>query len=158
VTTVRLLVQQGSSGRPVLEEVPAAREGDLWRLTASPGLALGAAAGDLLRVGDDHAFDVLERGRNIAVHVSAPAAGPARTELARLRATLESLGGWCDGVGWTRDRASSLSVFTVPLAASFARIEAALNAYTKAVPAGEWYYVNVYDPADDTTPLNWWLE
>src|SRR5262245_43464150 len=102
VDTVRLLVETGPSGRPVHEDVPAAREGGDWRLKASPGLAMGTAAGDLLRVGQDHAFDVLERGRNIAVHVSAPAT--ARSELAALKNKLESMGGWCDGVGWTRDR------------------------------------------------------
>jgi hypothetical protein len=156
VETVRILVEQGPSGRPVLEEVPAVREGDAWRLTASPGLAMGAAAGDLLRVAADHAFEVLERGRNIAVHVSAPV--KASPQLVKLRNTLEAMGGWCDGTGWTRDRKSSLSVFTVPFSAGFGPIEAALNEYAKAAPQGEWYYVNVYDPADDTTPLNWWLD
>lgn len=154
--TVRLLVEMGPSGRPVHEDVPAAREGDNWRLKASPGLAMGAAAGDLLRVCQDHAFDVLERGRNIAVHVSAPTT--VGSELAALGTRIESMGGWCDGMGWTVSRSSSLSVFTIPFTAGFAQIEAALNEYARAVPAGEWYYVNVYDPADDATPLNWWLE
>jgi hypothetical protein len=45
-----------------------------------------------------------------------------------------------------------------PLASGFAPIEAAMRRYQAAVPVGEWYYVNVYDPADDTTPLNWWLD
>jgi hypothetical protein len=156
VATVRLLVQIGPSGRPVHEDVPAVREGAGWRLSASPGLAMGAAAGDLLRVGPDHSFEVVERGRNIAVHVSAPASAGA--DLARLKAELESLGGWSDGVGWTRDKSSSLTVFTIPFKAGFASVEAALTRYRSAVPAGEWYYVNVYDPADDTTPLNWWLD
>ncbi|MBE1461641.1 DUF4265 domain-containing protein [Kibdelosporangium phytohabitans] len=156
MTTVRILVEIGLSGQPVHEDVPAVQEGAQWRLTASPGLAMGAAAGDLLRVGPDGSFDVTERGGNIAVHVSAPAS--ARGELNRLRADVEMLGGNCDGVGWTRNRTSSLSVFTLPLAAGFAHIEAAMNRYVSAVPAGEWYYVNVYDPTDDTRPLNWWLD
>jgi hypothetical protein len=46
----------------------------------------------------------------------------------------------------------------IPLASGFAPIEAAMRRYQAAVPVGEWYYVNVYDPADDTTPLNWWLD
>ncbi|HEV8556113.1 MAG TPA: DUF4265 domain-containing protein [Actinophytocola sp.] len=153
--TVRLLVAIGPSGRPVHEDVLAEPEGRRWRLAASPGLAMGAAAGDLLRVHDDNSFEVVERGGNIAVHVSAPSTADA--EVDRLKGTLESLGGWCDGKGWTRDR-SSLTVFTIPFRAGFAAIESALNAYLGRVPAGEWYYVNVYDPADDSTPLNWWLE
>jgi len=156
VDTVRLLVETGPSGRPVHEDVPAAREGDNWRLKASPGLAMGAAAGDLLHVGQNYAFDVLERGRNIAIHVSAPAT--AGNELTTLQTKIESMGGWCDGVGWTRDRNSSLTVFTIPFRAGFPQIEATLNNYVATVPTGEWYYVNVYDPTDDTTPLNWWLE
>lgn len=116
---------------------------------------MGAAAGDLLEVGDDHSFEVVERGGNIAVHVGAPAG--AQAQLDRLKGDLERLGGWCDGTGWTRDRDSSLTVFTVPHRAGFTSIEAACNRYQQAAPGGEWYYVNVYDPADDTTPLNWWL-
>jgi hypothetical protein len=152
--TVRLLVAIGPSGRPVHEDVLAKPEGPRWRLAASPGLAMGTAAADLLEVRDDGTFDVVERGGNIAVHVSAPPGADA--EVDRLKETIESLGGWSDGKGWTRDR-SSLTVFTVPFSAGFAAIEAALGAYLKRVPSGEWYYVNVYDPADDTTPLNWWL-
>ena len=49
-------------------------------------------------------------------------------------------------------------MFTVPYRAGFAAIEAALNRYRSAVPKGEWYYANVYDPADDSTPLTWWLD
>ncbi|GGS48917.1 DUF4265 domain-containing protein [Actinokineospora fastidiosa] len=155
MSTVRLLVQTGPSGRPVHEDVPAVAEGSGWRLTASPGLAMGAAAGDLLTVAPDHSFTVVERGGNIAVHVSAPA--EAAADLSSLRAAVERMGGRCDGVGWTRDRTASLTVFTIPLSAGWSAIESAMNAYQARVPTGEWYYVNVYDPADDTTPLNWWL-
>ena len=45
---------------------------------------------------------------------------------------------------------ASLSVFTVPVAAGFPAIEQAMAEYRAAVPAGEWYYVNVY--ARPTTP------
>lgn len=154
--TVRLLVELGSSGQPVHEDVLAEREGDKWRLLASPGLVLGTAAGDLLDVHENRSFDVVERGRNIAVHVSAPAS--ARDELDRLKRNIEALGGRCDGIYWTGDRINSLSVFTIPLSAGFAAVEAACNEYQRAVPPGEWYYANVYDPADESTPLNWWLE
>lgn len=153
MTNVRLLVQLGPSGQPVHEDVPAEQEGGRWRLLASPGLAMGAAAGDLLDVRGDRSFDVVERGGNIAVHVSAPPGKDA--DVNRLKGTIEGLGGWRDGTGWTRDR-SSLTVFTIPFKAGFAAIESVLNAYRADLPAGEWYYVNVYDPADDTTPLNWW--
>ena len=152
--TVRLLVAFGPSGRPVHEDVPAKPEGRRWRLLASPGLAMGAAAGDVVVVRDDHSFEVIERAGNIAVHVSAPPG--AEDEVARLHATIEGLGGWCDGNGSTRNR-STLTVFTIPHQVGFAAIESVLNTYRSRVSDGEWYYINVYDPADDTTPLNWWL-
>jgi hypothetical protein len=154
MTTVRLLVQIGRSGRPVHEDVPAEPEGRRWRLLASPGLAMGAAAGDLLEVRDDQSFEVVERGGNVAVHVSAPPGADADVD--RLKGEIEGLGGWSDGKGWTRDR-STLTVFTIPFRAGFPAIESTLNTYRKRVPTGEWYYVNVYDPADDSTPLNWWV-
>src|SRR2546421_11970821 len=133
---VRLLVALGPSGRPVYENVPAEPEDGRWRLVASPGLAMGAAAGDLLDVRDDRSFDVVDRGGNVAVHVSAPPGVDA--EVDRLRGTFEELGGWCDGKAWTRDR-STLTVFTIPVRAGFAAIESALAAYRDRVPGGEWY-------------------
>lgn len=156
MSTVRLLVEIGRSGRPVHEDVPAEQEGDRWRLLASPGLVMGTAAGDLLEVYENRDFDVVERGQNIAIHVTTPAGAAA--ELDELKARIEAMGGWCDGLGWTRDRTASLSVFTIPFHVGFEAIEEACDEYEHAVPTGEWYYANVYDPADDATPLNWWLD
>jgi Domain of unknown function (DUF4265) len=156
MSTVRLLVEIGRSGRPVHEDVPAEQEGDKWRLLASPGLVMGTAAGDLLEVYENRDFDVVERGQNIAVHVATPAGATA--ELDQFKAKIERMGGWCDGIGWTRDRTSALSVFTIPFHVGFEAIEAACNEYEDAVPTGEWYYANIYDPTDDETPLNWWLD
>lgn len=143
--TVRLLVEAGPSTRPVYEDVPArpAPEGD-WILDASPGLALGAAAGDVLEVGPDSAFRVVRRGGNIAVHVSSPAA--ANRQRDALTETISALGGRLDARGWTRDGANSLSVYTIPVAAGRPAIEQALTTFAAETPDGHWYYAN----ADDT--------
>lgn len=154
---VRLFVAAGPSGRPVFEDVPAQQQSPgVWTLRATPGLATGAAAGDKVKVGADGTFEVLSRAGNVALHVSAPAGEQAALD--RLTQQLERIGGWLDGRSWTRDGGSSFSVFTVPVQAGFPSIEGALGEFVAAVPKGEWYYVNVYDPADDTTPLNWWAD
>jgi hypothetical protein len=153
---VRLLVSPGPSARPVYEDVsarPTANGG--WVLDASPGLALGTAAGDVVEVDRDGTFRVISRAGNVAVHVGAAAA--ANSQRAALTKAIRALGGWLDGIGWTRDGANSLSVYTIPVAAGFPAIQGALAAFSSAVPGSEWYYANVYDPADDKTPLNWWL-
>ncbi|MEV4319120.1 DUF4265 domain-containing protein [Actinocrispum sp. NPDC049592] len=153
--TVRLLAGTAPSGRPVFENVPADRTApDEWTLTASPGMAMGAAAGDVVRVRPDGRFDVLTRAGNIAVHAAGPTSATGQFD--RLVQAVERLGGRLDGRGYTKDNTSSMAVFTIPYAAGFEAVEAAFNDYAATVPGGEWYYVNVYDPADDTTPLNWW--
>jgi hypothetical protein len=150
---VRLLVATGPSGRPVVEDVPA-RElgGGRWQLLGSPGLARGAAAGDTLVVAGDGSFTITGRGGNVAVQVS----GPAGTEerLGELTDRVKALDGRLDSRGATRDGRHTFSVYTVPAAAGFPAIEEAFQAYTAAVPQGQWTYANVFD--DDGRPLNWW--
>lgn len=154
--TIRLLVSPGPSARPVYEDVSArATDNGGWVLDASPELVLGTAAGDVVEVDRDGTFRVISRAGNVAVHVGAPAA--ANSQRDALTKTIRALGGWLDGRGWTRDGASSLSVYTIPVAAGFPAIQGALDAFSSAAPGSEWYYANVYDPADDKTPLNWWL-
>lgn len=51
-----------------------------------------------------------------------------------------------------------LLVFSVDSSVGFRRIEGTLaNAREHLSTLGmEWFYGNVYDPADGVTPLNWW--
>jgi hypothetical protein len=153
--TVRLLAGAGPSGRPVTEDVPA-RElgGGRWRLLGSPGLAWGAAAGDVLAVAGDGSFTVTGRGGNIAVQVSGPAGAEER--LGELTERVKALGGWLDSRSATRDGRHTFSVYTVPAAAGFPAVEGAFQAYAAAVPEGQWTYANVF--TEDGEPLNWWLE
>lgn len=153
--TVKLLVEMGPSGRPVFENVPARSTAPgVWILEASPGLAMGTASGDVVKVDPDGSFRVIERAGNIAIHVGAPRG--AEDHLNELTARLQTLGGWFDGRGWTKDGTNSLSVYTVPIGAGFTAIQEACDAFAASVSGGEWYYANIYDPADDKTPLNWW--
>ncbi|CAM5474239.1 hypothetical protein [Streptomyces aurantiogriseus] len=65
-THVTLLAGHTSSGKPAHEVLPARTlDGDLFELAGSPGLVLGCAAGDVLRVSDDGTFEVTRQGGNL---------------------------------------------------------------------------------------------
>ena len=133
----------------MFEDVPAVEcDGGRYVLTGSPGLALGAAAGDTIVVHEDATFDVIERGGNLAVQVFADRFD--ERSLGELVAEIEQLGGRLDG---GHDR---LRVFTVPVSAGFGAVEAAFDGYVRRQPGAEWYFGNVYDERDGMTPLNWW--
>ena len=156
-TTVQLLAGYGSSGRPVLEQVPARPVGPgTWELLSTPGLALGAAAGDRVTVGDHGDFTVVARSGIVGVYVTGPAA--AAGLLHEVTERIKALGGWMDGGAETRGDQHFLRIYNVPVKAGFPAIEAAVGSFTSEVPGTAWYYSNVYDPDDEVTPLNWWLD
>lgn len=141
-----------SSGSPAFESVPASETGPGTFLVAgSPALAGGFAAGDEITVHADGTFDVVTRGGNLAVQLYAPSSFDT-TDLAAVLTQVEGLGGYLDG-GHEQVR-----VFTIPVTAGLAAVEKIFNAFIEKHPSFEWYFANVYDPADDVTPLNWWLE
>ncbi len=147
--TIQILAATSSSGSPVYEEAVVEDAGEgRFRLMQSPGLALGVAAGDVFELFDDCRYHVVSRGGNVCIQVylkeENPDIAPALME------RLGSLGGRLDG------RAKGLLVFTVGVSIGFPAIERALRATVDEFPKIEWYYGNVYDPADGVTPLNWW--
>jgi len=151
VETVHVLAGLNDRGEEVLDELTVVplRDGT-FRLTRTPPLVMGLAAGDLIRLyPNSHQFEVLEHGGNLAVLVTAPhqLEGRVRRDLGdRLRA----IGGNLDE--YVR---SELAVFTVPVAPGFPAIEAILNTFAESRPGVAWYYANVYDPVTDE-PLRWW--
>lgn len=144
-TTMRIWAAQKASGERVDEEVLVEAVGEgRWRLIASPGLAQGIAADDVIELDDARRARPVSRGGNLAIHVFAPA-----EQGDDLLADMSALGGRRDG------RTPSLTVYTVPVAAGFPAVEAALASFTRSHPSAEWYYGNVYDD-DGVTPLLWW--
>ncbi|TRV79529.1 DUF4265 domain-containing protein [Streptomyces sp. 130] len=145
--TIRLLAGKKTSGEPVFEEVPVEEltpPGE-YRLLASPGLVLGVACGDVVRVDSTTGeFDVLLRGGNLCIQLYGPP--PVGDSVAQ---AIESLGGWRDG------RASKLTVFTLPAVRGFSEVENVLNSVAEENSGVEWFYGNVYEK-DGVTPLNWW--
>jgi hypothetical protein len=145
-TTIQLEAGRRADGRPVLEAVLVDSLGDgLHRLIASPTLVLGLAAGDVIQEAGAGRFEVKSRGGNLAVCVYGD-----HSLADEVVPDVWALGGVLDG------RAPGATVFTVPVRAGFEKVEQVFNALLDRHPEMEWYYGNVYHPADGTTPLGWW--
>ena len=123
--------------------------GARYRVLSSPGFVLGVAASDEIELLDDEGhFRVVRRGGNVAVQVfSREPVQSFRESLAR--DVRDELGGVLDG-GIERGL-----VFTIPVTAGFAAIEALFDDMVTLHPGTEWMYGNVYDP-DTKAPLGWW--
>lgn len=150
IAPLKLRAGLSSQGLPVYEEVLAERLGPKhYRLTKSPGLVLGLAAGDEFQVDEEGAFQVTKYGQNICIQIFSRSAVNACEQ--RIAPDIDKLGGWLDG------KAEKELVFTVPVSVGFQRIEEVLNGAAADLNDYEWYYGNVYDPVDGVTPLNWWV-
>jgi hypothetical protein len=145
---ISLHVHGGSGTEPVHVEV---LDRGRYRLLYSPGFVVGVAAGDEIELLDEAGhFKVVRRGGNIAVQVFAKEpVQPFRDEIAA--AVREHLSGSLDG-GIERGL-----VFTIPLKAGFAAIEAFFDDFVRTHSETEWMYGNIYDP-DTGQPLGWWGE
>lgn len=149
--TIELLAGYGSNGVPAYEEVlvEPTNVDHHYRMVASPGLVLGVAAGDLIALKDDPKgrFDVVERGGNVCVQVM----GRSLDDFEQIASReLIELGARIDG------RTEKVLVYTIPVSCGFPVIEEILGKALSHCHGCEWFYGNVYDPADGVTPLNWW--
>ena len=73
-------------------------------------------------------------------------------EVELLAPAIEKLGGCLD---LQTDRAL---VYSIHVSIGFAVIEELLNTAGAEYPDSFWYYGNVYDPDDGTTPMLWWQQ
>ena len=146
---VELFAGVNRRGEPVLEQVPAEMlEPSRFRVTATPGLAWGCAAGDVLDVHPDGTFDVARRGGSVAIHVTGrldqSVVDRLRDEFAPLGATVEA------------PQDLRFAVVTVQVTHGFPAIERATERAIETATRGtvEWHFGNVYD--EQGKPLNWW--
>jgi Domain of unknown function (DUF4265) len=147
---VRLLAGYGKNGRPSLELVVAEAVGDgVFVICGTPGLVNGCASGDRVRVDESGAFEILERGGNVAAHVYSHVP-IGESDLIELRESFEPLQGL---VEWPQ--VPKFVVITVPIAAGFPAIEAAIETWMTRLPEAEWNFGNVYD--DEGRPIGWWV-
>lgn len=132
---IKLMAGRGSDGSPVFEVLPArSLGGDLFELGGSPGLTLGCAAGDVLRVADDGAFEVAERGENMCVQAYRGA--PFTSELlAELTTAVQELGGLVEAPP-TRQ----FIVVTVARAVGESVVEEAMDAWAAGIDQAEWWW------------------
>ena len=149
-TTIDLLVEVRND-KPIYEEVHVEERGaSTYRLLQSPGLVLGLAADDVFRLEPGGAFELLQRGGNLAIQMFSMQ--PLDRIEPFVSSRLEEIGGRLDGQN------PKELVYTVPVKVGFRDIERILNQVAAEFSSIKWYYGNVYDPVDGVTPLNWWLD
>ena len=143
------------AGDPVFESLEVeflANDPRQVRLLKSPLLVRNLAAGDtvLLTNPDAAEYQLIKRSGNLSIRVF------RRNQLQvleeNLTSAIEKLGGSHD---LQTDRAL---VYSIHFSIGFQAIEDVLNEACQDYPDTVWYYGNVYDPEDGTTPLEWWLD
>lgn len=144
----------GSRVQEAVVVLPQSADGH-YRLVYSPSILLGVAADDIISVDGDGPPRLVARGSNFVIQIY-------------LRARDEALEGWLYTTmttvlsarldGLLDQNGILLLVFSVDSSVGFPRVEGTLaNACEHLATLGmEWFYGNVYDPADGVTPLNWW--
>jgi hypothetical protein len=146
--TIQLLAATGPSGKPVYEELLVEPCGpETYKLVASPGLVLGIAAGDTIRVAGSDSFEIVARGGNLCIQIFSRDIDEIEEFATEAMARV---GGRLDGKNKLE------LIFTIPMRAGFAPIEQAMKHIIERFPGTEWGYGNVYDKSDGVTPLNWW--
>lgn len=142
-------------GEPVFEslEVEIVEDTeDEVRLLRSPLLTRNLAAGDKLKVINPSSaeYELLRRSGNLSIRVF---------RLHQLEILAESLTAKFEKLGGSLDRQTDRAlVYSIHFSIGFQTIEELLASVCKDYPDTVWYYGNVYDPEDGTTPLEWWLE
>jgi len=149
--SVRTYAGRSSAGEAVHENLLVDElSSNLFKLRASPGLVLGLAKGDVFKLDAKAEPVVIQRGGNIAIQIYQKK-GAANQHRKIEETILDSLSSSSlDGI------TEQQLVFTVPASEGFPKIEGILNALVSDYPGYEWYFGNVYEPADGITPLNWW--
>jgi len=125
---------------------------DHVRLLKSPLFARNLAAGDRLKVINPVTaeYELLQRSGNLSVRVFRKHQLQPLADF--LIPLMEKAGGVLD---LQNNRAL---VFSIHVSIGFQTIEILLNKSCATYPDTIWYYGNVYDPEDGTTPLGWWSE
>jgi len=122
------------------------------QLTQSPLLVRNLAAGDKIKLIDPASanYELLQRSGNLAIRVFRKHQLDALEEF--LTPAMEKLDAVLDV------HSERALVYSIHYSIGFSTIEEVLNQASAAFPDTVWYYGNVYDPDDGTTPLEWWLD
>ena len=141
--------------QPVFESLPVEivdPSNHSVRLLQSPLFARNLAAGDKIKVINPATaeYELLQRSGNLSLRVFRK---QQIEELAEwLSPAVEKMGGTLD------TQTERALVFSIHFSIGFSSIEALFNKACTDYPQTVWYYGNVYDPTDGTTPLLWWQD
>ena len=144
-----------SSGEPVFEslEVELLPETPQHaRLIMSPLLTRNLAAGDTIKLinPDTAEYELVARSGNLSIRVLGV------DDLSELEQALSSA---IEKLGGSLDRQTERAlVYSIHVSIGFQTVEKLLDDACQGYPETVWYYGNVYDPEDGTTPLEWWLD
>ncbi|MFF3598067.1 DUF4265 domain-containing protein [Kitasatospora indigofera] len=134
---VTLLADLTAAGKPVFEVLPAIPMGaDLFKLTGSPGLALGCAAGDVIRRASDGHFSIERQGPNLCIQTYR--GGPfSEISLGRLSDIAIDAGGVIEVPPDRR-----FAVVTVPRATVNKELEELLDSWAESEGGVHWWFGN----------------
>lgn len=148
---IELVAGERPDGQAVIERVHVEfQEDDTCKLIASPAFVKGLARGDSIKYDSEQGkFEIVKRSGNLAIRVF------AREDIQQLCEDLthviEKMGGQLD---FENDR---VLVFSIHVSCGFGPIEKAIDSLIDESTSA-WFYGNVYDSSDGTTPLNWWKD
>ncbi|NIB39459.1 DUF4265 domain-containing protein [Pseudomaricurvus alkylphenolicus] len=147
---IELFAGIGPDGKPVAERLQVIiQEDNSCQLVKSPAFIKGIASGDVIKLEKgSQEFTLLKRSGNLSIRVFCR--GDSGELADRLTPPLEKLGGELD------IETPRMLVYSIHVSCGFQQIEEILNRAVSDDVA--WVYGNVYDPADGTTPLNWWQD
>ena len=155
VSELPFLAGVNAEGEPVFESIEVelldASTQEL-RLLKSPLLTRNLAAGDRVRLisAERAEFELLQRSGNLCIRVFC--AHQLEKLAGKLTPSVEKLNGVLDR---QTDRAL---VYSIHYSIGFQAIERLFNEVCEAYPDTVWYYGNVYDPEDGSTPLHWCVD
>lgn len=148
---IELYAGDDPNGQAVVERLQVRQqEDDGLQLVKSPAFIRGIASGDIIQLEEGtREFIIKQHSGNLCVRVYAKA-GLAKI-VENLTPAMEKLGGELD------HETDRMLVYSIHVSCGFTEIEKLFNEHVLQEQA-VWTYGNVYDPADGTTPLNWWQE
>lgn len=149
---IELFAGTRPDGQAVVEQLRVKmNDDDTAVLVASPAFVQGIARGDTIKKEpDSNEFALIKRAGNLSIRVLSKNNGAALAEA--ITPELTKLGGDID------IESDRLLVYSIHVSCGFQAIEAVLNKAMAQFNECAWFYGNVYDPTDGSTPLNWWQE
>lgn len=145
---IQMFAGNDAAGQPFVERLQVKVDDQgLCQLIKSPAFIKGLARGDIIQLDPTHQqFEIKTHSGNLCVRVFSKDGINVLNEA--ITPEMEKLGGELD------IETPRMLVYSIHVSCGFSAIEDILNRHMNAASA--WLYGNVYDPADGTTPLNWW--